>query len=82
MPKSCVAVGCTNHNMMEKTGLTFHISPNRIKKKEKLEKWVQAMKRVNEDGSTWCPKGNYVYICSEHFISGELTYKCPMALSH
>ena len=34
MPKSCVAVGCTNHNYMGKEGLTFHIFPDREKKNE------------------------------------------------
>ena len=73
MPKSCVAVGCTNHNYMGKEGLTFHIFPDREKKNEKWSKWVQAVKRINEDGTPWYPKGNYVYLCSEHFIQGKST---------
>ena len=32
MPKSCVAVGCTNHNYMGKEGLTFHIFPDERRK--------------------------------------------------
>jgi len=42
-----------------------------VKKNAKWEKWVQAIKRVNEDGSPWYPKGTYVYICSDHFITGK-----------
>ena len=74
MPKGCVAFGCTNHNMMGKAGLSFHIFPNKDKKQEKWQKWVQALKRVSEDGSPRYPKGNYVYLCSEHFISGKYCF--------
>ena len=76
MPKSCVAVGCTNNNMKNQD-VTFHIFPNREKKKEKWQRWVNAVKRINSDGSAWIPKGNYVYICSHHFIEGmyiQLTF--------
>ena len=71
MPKSCVAVNCTNHNLMGKDGLTFHIFPDREKKKEKFEKWVQAVKRINKDSSRWYPNGKYIYLCSEHFMEGK-----------
>ena len=56
---------------MGKKGLTFHIFPDGEKKSEKFKKWVQAMKRVNADGSAWAPGGKYVYICSKHFIEGK-----------
>ncbi|KAH7979682.1 hypothetical protein HPB49_010486 [Dermacentor silvarum] len=36
----------------------------------KRRKWVQAMRRINVDGSTWKPTANS-RVCSEHFISGE-----------
>ena len=42
MPKSCVPVGCSNHNMMGKPGLSFHRFPNQVKNKEKWQKWVNA----------------------------------------
>ena len=71
MPKSCVAVNCSNHNMMRKEGLKFHIFTDKDKKKEKRAKWVQACKRVNGDGSQWYPNSKYVFLCSEHFIESK-----------
>ena len=70
MQESCVAVGCGNHNMMGKN-ISFYIFQNRVKKKARWEKWVQAMRRMNADGSPWYPKGTYIYICLEHFITGK-----------
>lgn len=66
MPKSCCAVGCTNHNMMEKkfSFFTFPKDPNR------WEMWVNAVKRVNQDGTKWKPSKETV-LCSDHFLSGN-----------
>ena len=69
MPKSCVAVNCTNHNFMTKAKLTFGIFSNKERYRERWEKWVQACERENSDGSKWEPKRRYVYLCSEHFIT-------------
>ena len=69
MPKSCVAVNCNNHNFMTEKKLTFHIFPNKERYLERWEKWVQACKGENADGSKWEPKGRYVYLCSEHFVT-------------
>ena len=51
--------------------VTFHIFPDKDKKRDKWEKWVQAMKRVNPDGSAWAPGSKWVYVCSEHFQTGD-----------
>ncbi|XP_069990406.1 uncharacterized protein [Penaeus vannamei] len=71
MPKSCIAVGCSNHNLMNRKGLSFHRFPDREKNTQKWRLWVEAMRRVNEDGSPWAPGGKYAYICSEHFLEGK-----------
>eukprot|EP00795_Rhopilema_esculentum_P016128 gene16128-7489_t len=71
MPKSCIAVGCSNHNMMDKKDISFHRFPDREKNADKWQRWVQAMKRVNEDGTPWAPGGKYAYICSAHFSEGK-----------
>ena len=73
MPKHCVAVGCTNHNFMHEKKLSFFRFPKKLKQSQRWEKWVQAVKRVNPDGSKWEPHGNYVYLCSDHFLEGTIT---------
>ena len=69
MPKSYVEVSCINRNVMGKN-ISFCIFPNRVKKKERWGKWVQAMRRVNADGSPWYPEGTFAYSCLEHFVTG------------
>ncbi|KAG0726717.1 hypothetical protein GWK47_035981 [Chionoecetes opilio] len=71
MPKNCAAVGCRNHNMMSHKKLSFCIFPNKKKQPERWRRWVDALDRVNHDGSDWQPGGKYVYLCSEHFITGK-----------
>ena len=51
MPKHCTAVGCMNGNFMHKKNLSFFRFPNKLKQSKRWEKWVQAVKRVNSDGS-------------------------------
>ena len=60
MLSSCVAVNCPNHNFMTRKKLKFHIFPNKERYHDRWEKWVQACKRENADGSKWEPKGRYV----------------------
>ena len=72
MPKHCVAVGCTNHNFIHKKKLSFFRFLNKLKQSQWWEKWVPAVKRVNSDGRKWEPHGNYVYLCSDHFIEGTI----------
>ena len=54
---------------MIKEKLAFHIFPNKERCHECWEKYIQACKRENADASKWEPKGRYVYLCSEHFIT-------------
>ena len=67
MPKSCCAVGCHNHNMMKDRKLSFFTFPKN--KEERKERWINAVKRVNPDGSRWRPSKETV-LCEAHFISG------------
>ena len=69
MSKSWVAVNCTNHKFMAKKKLTFLIFPYKERYCELWEKWVQACRRDNADGGKWKPKGQYVFLCLEHFIT-------------
>lgn len=68
MPLNCAAYGCTNHNRMEKKYRFFRFPNNN---EDLRRKWIIACKRKNHDGSDWCPKGKNVYLCGEHFISGQ-----------
>ena len=67
MPLSCAAYGCSNHNQREeKTG--FYRFPNSAVLKQK---WINASKHTNKDGTPWNLQGKNVYICGKHFISGK-----------
>ena len=70
MPLSCAAYGCTNHNKMENKPGFFRFPNN---DPELRQKWINACKRKNVDGSPWCPKGKNVYICGHHFVTGKLS---------
>ena len=72
MPKDCSAYGCTNHNLKGIEGLSFHIFPSVEKEPEKRKKWIQACRRINEDGSQWNTTAKFVYLCSNHLIQGML----------
>ena len=64
----CCAVNCHNNEGME--GISFY----RVIRKNKIqqEKWIQKIKRVNEDGTPWRPtKGTK--LCGAHFISGNIS---------
>ena len=77
MPTSCVAFGCSNHNMKENKPGFFRF-PNGEKNEELRKKWVAACKRKNADGTPWNPVGKNVYICGDHFISGKPNRKDPL----
>ena len=79
MPKHCVAVGCTNYNFMHEKNLSFFRFPYKLKQSKRWEKWVQAVKKVNSDGSKWEPHEIYVYLCSDHFIQGSSHYRLKLA---
>ena len=57
--------------MMKKVGLSFQRFPNPVKHKGKWEKWVQAVRGINADGSPWFPTGKYTYLCSDNFLFRE-----------
>ena len=70
MPLSCVAYGCSNYDeKINKPG--FYRFPNN--NPELRQKWINACKRKNDDGSTGNPQGKNIYICKEHFIIGKFS---------
>ncbi|KAL3841446.1 hypothetical protein ACJMK2_019596 [Sinanodonta woodiana] len=70
MPKICTVGGCTNHHM-QKGNLSFFKFPQAEKDPERRARWVRVCGRQNLDGSEWIPTAKYVYICSQHFVSGK-----------
>ncbi|CAM1319190.1 Uncharacterised protein r2_g2731 [Pycnogonum litorale] len=71
MPKHCVAVGCTNHNMKEKK-TSFHFFPVN---EERRNNWAIAVRRQNHDSSQWQPS-KHSHLCGEHFIEGKPNSDC------
>ncbi|KAJ8018293.1 THAP domain-containing protein 2 [Holothuria leucospilota] len=69
MPKSCVAVGCKNHNKMIQK-VSFFTFPTRHRSPERRDKWLNAVKRQNVNGSRWSPSKHLV-IGAEHFVTGK-----------
>ena len=68
MPLSCAAYGCSNHSQKEeKTG--FYRFPNN--NAALRQKWINACKLVNKDGTPYNPLGKNFYICEKLFISDK-----------
>ena len=76
MPKTCCAVGCSNHSIMLRK-LSFHKFP---KDENKCALWLTALKKNNPDGTVWMPTKNSV-LCGAHFISGNLIILMKVFLS-
>ncbi|XP_064454854.1 uncharacterized protein LOC135366128 [Ornithodoros turicata] len=68
MPHRCAAVGCTNSSKKAPKKRFFRFPAGNLHA-AKRKKWVQAMRRVNEDGSPWEPTANS-RVCSDHFVTG------------
>ena len=65
----CSVVGCKNGSVRCKgTGIRFFSFPSR--NAEIRELWIQAVKRINADGSDWNPT-KWSRVCSEHLIDGQ-----------
>ena len=60
MPKNCCAVGCSNV-YTKGSGIQFYHFPTDA---ERGSKWIAAVGQKN-----WSPT-EYLWICSEHFVSG------------
>ena len=74
MPKHCCVPRCTA-NKAKNEELAFCLLPT---KGQRRQQWLSAINRaeVNDKGvqknKLWSPKGNYLYVCGSHFITGEL----------
>ncbi|MGH0139208.1 UNVERIFIED_CONTAM: hypothetical protein FKN15_068603 [Acipenser sinensis] len=79
MPKSCVVVGCHNHDYMKDKRLSFFELPKRPLSPDRRDEWLSAIHRQHKDGSIWSPPDSRT-ICSEHFIHGIRTQLLSAAL--
>ena len=79
MPKWCAIGTCSNHHLMldEVTGkqkYSFYRFPKATKDKVRRDKWSLACGRFMPGSrAVWKPSDDVigVYICSEHFITGQ-----------
>ena len=65
----CCVVNCSNREGTD--SLTFYRFPER--NQDQKQKWVSAVKRINPDGSSWCPNISS-RICSAHFLGGKKSF--------
>ncbi|KAK7861962.1 hypothetical protein R5R35_006330 [Gryllus longicercus] len=76
MPRSrrnCCIVNC--HNTEENcagTGIKFYSFPSRPYQQERRRRWIEAIQRMNSDGSPWVPS-QHSRVCSEHFVGGTIS---------
>ncbi|XP_065280130.1 uncharacterized protein [Dermacentor albipictus] len=68
MPQRCAAVGCSNASG-KPPNVRFFRFPAATLQATRRKKWVQAIHRVNADGSPWEPTANS-RVCSNHFVTG------------
>ncbi len=71
MPKECAMFGCSNHHLMKDKKRSFFTLPDAMRSPNRRNKWILACRRTNDDGSEWKPISKFVYICSDHFVTGQ-----------
>ncbi|KAK8759106.1 hypothetical protein V5799_003262 [Amblyomma americanum] len=64
--KNCCVVGC-NSKYSNSPGVKFFSFPSRPWERERRQRWIQLVRRQNEDGTGWLPSNNS-RICSKHFV--------------
>ena len=81
MVKWCSAGTCKNHHYMRNEDgcakYSFFKFPSFEKEPDRRAKWARACGRIDPaTKKPWEPRNDvqYVYICSEHFITGKLTF--------
>ncbi|KAH6923052.1 hypothetical protein HPB50_021258 [Hyalomma asiaticum] len=69
MPQRCAVVGCIK-NSTKHPEVGFFRFPAASLHGARRAKWIEALRRVNADGSLWVPTANS-RVCGGHFIRGE-----------
>ncbi|CAN7999422.1 unnamed protein product [Ixodes hexagonus] len=64
----CCVKDC--HNREGLVGVKLHRFPSRPWEKQRRQSWINAVRRVNDNGSDWIPTKNS-RICSDHFVNNE-----------
>lgn len=63
---NCCIVGC-NSTYSNSPGTKFYGFPTRHWESTRRERWIQLVRRQNDDGTEWLPSKNSK-ICSKHFV--------------
>lgn len=61
----CCVCKCHNQEGFD-SSVSFYTFPSRPYKKERRQRWIQAVRRAGPDGDSWQPNSN-TRICSRHF---------------
>ena len=72
---------CPTHNVEQRycqCGCPFKLFcfPSKLRNSESRERWVRAMKRINQDKTKWEPSDS-ARVCSHHFVDGVPTLANP-----
>lgn len=68
----CCVVGCHNNSknaQKKEPPVKFYRFPGKWYQEEQRKAWINAVRRVNPDGTAWQPK-EWSRICSNHFVDG------------
>ncbi|XP_064463425.1 peroxynitrite isomerase THAP4-like [Ornithodoros turicata] len=67
----CCVVGCNNSYRNSKgKDIKFYSFPSKPYEKNRRQRWISAVRRVNPDGTKWMPTKNSI-ICSVHFVGNR-----------
>ncbi|BES89739.1 Hypothetical protein NTJ_02546 [Nesidiocoris tenuis] len=69
--RSCCVVGCKTTKTRNPT-VTLHSFPGKPYEKDRRQKWITAVNRLNADGSPWQPS-RHSEVCSLHFVGGKVS---------
>ncbi|XP_049528949.1 uncharacterized protein LOC119461743 [Dermacentor silvarum] len=67
----CCVYKCHNYVGMRED-ISFYVFPSKPYEQERRRRWIQAVRRADEDGQPWQPGPNS-RICSRHFVGNKMS---------